>query len=125
VYMAPEQLRGEPPSAASDQFAWGVLAYELLTGKPPWDDSRGNVLLISQVFSLLPPAPSTTNRELPSHVDAVVLRALEKSPAERFHDMAALAVAFESCSPPETAIRSPEARRGSTLIVGVLGLIVA
>src|SRR5262249_24061954 len=35
-YMAPEQLRGEQPDARSDQFAWAVVAYELLTGSLPW-----------------------------------------------------------------------------------------
>jgi len=52
AYMSPEQLRGEPVDGRSDQFAWGVLAYELLVGSSPW--SGGRDAIASQILSCEP-----------------------------------------------------------------------
>src|SRR5437764_497428 len=54
-YMSPEQMRGDPLDAATDQFSWGVIAYELLTGKLPWEVAQGGLPLVAQILSLTPP----------------------------------------------------------------------
>jgi serine/threonine-protein kinase len=86
-YMAPEQLRNEPLDGRADQFSWGVMAFELLTGQLPWVMDGDMLGLISQVLSKEPAPPSALNSAIPAHVDAVVLRALAKSRDQRFSSM--------------------------------------
>ncbi len=92
AYMAPEQLDGHPV-AASDQYALAVMAYELLTGRPPFQGSLSQIMY--QHFQAQPSAPSTLNPQLPSDVDIVLLRALAKKPEDRFASVSAFARAFQ------------------------------
>jgi serine/threonine protein kinase len=90
--MAPEQWSSTPVSA-TDQYALAVMAYEMLTGRPPFVGSMEQ--LMYQHFTVAPPAPSTFNSALSASVDAVLLRALAKKPEERFPSISAFADAFE------------------------------
>jgi serine/threonine protein kinase len=92
LYMAPEQLRGEPTDGRADQFAWGVVAYELLTGKAPWDGSGTGLKLVSEILSKDPPRCG----DLPAAAEATVRKALAKSPRDRFDAMEDVAVALEA-----------------------------
>ena len=92
AYMAPEQLDGHPVPA-SDQYALAVMAYELLTGRPPFQGNLSQVMY--QHFQARPPAPSTLNPQLPRDVDTVLLHALAKKPEERFASVSAFARAFQ------------------------------
>ena len=83
LYMAPEQLRGEPTDGRADQFGWGVVAYELLTGKPPWDSGGTGLQLVSEILSKDPARCA----ELPAAIEATVRKALAKSPRDRFDAM--------------------------------------
>jgi len=87
-YVAPERIRGEAPSPSSDIYGLGVLFYELLTGKVPWD---GNVAQILCGHLELEPAPPSQLIEggLDPAVEKLILRALAKTPAERHKDMEA------------------------------------
>ena len=91
AYMAPEQVRGEDIDGRADQFAWGVLGYELLTGRLPWKTARDVVGFIAAVVSEEPAAPGTVVSGIPPAVDAAIVRALAKNPAHRFPTMAAAA----------------------------------
>ena len=55
AYMAPEQLRAEPVDARADQFAWGVVAYELLSGRRPWETTGGGYPLAAEILTRQPP----------------------------------------------------------------------
>jgi len=88
AYMSPEQLCSEPVDGRADQFAWGVLAYELLTGALPWQRDEGRDELLTQILFKEPEPPSRRVAAIPPHVDAVVLRALSKAQADRFGSMA-------------------------------------
>jgi serine/threonine protein kinase/tetratricopeptide (TPR) repeat protein len=93
LYMAPEQLLSAPLDGRTDQFAWGVLSYELLTGQPPW--SGEPIAVISQILSQ-PPAPIRRSRpEIPSAVEEIVMRTLAKSPGDRFRSMEEVIAALE------------------------------
>jgi len=94
AYMSPEQVRGGVVDERSDQFSWGVLAYELLTGSLPWHRGDGNAELARTILSTNPPPPSAVRSGIEQHVDAVVLRALAKDPGARFPSMAALVSAL-------------------------------
>ncbi len=86
LYMAPEvafQLELEAPMRArADVYSLGCLAYELLTGRPPFDGD-GNIGIMLQHVTTQAPPPSTLRPDLPPEFDQVVLRALAKDPAER------------------------------------------
>lgn len=91
-YSAPEQLRGKP-SFASDQYSLGIVTYEWLCGKRPFEGTRWEIF--NQHLSVAPAPLRETCPELPAEVEAVVLRALAKDPRERFASMQAFAYALE------------------------------
>ena len=82
-YMAPEQVRGESIDFRADLFAAGVVLYQLLTGKRPFDgDSEFSIM--HQIMDEHPPVPSTINTALPKALDRVVARALAKDRGLRY-----------------------------------------
>jgi serine/threonine protein kinase/tetratricopeptide (TPR) repeat protein len=89
-YMAPEQIRTQSIDGRADQFAWGVMSYELFTGRLPF---KGE-LAIDVLRSILQdePQPPSTFAPLPPIVDQVVMRALEKDPARRWPSMQSVLV---------------------------------
>jgi serine/threonine-protein kinase len=129
-YMPPEQMRGEALDGRADQFAWGVVAYELLAGRPPWVGDGDLLHVVSQVLSTDPPAPRSVSPELPEGVDAVVMRALAKARDERFASMddlvSALAAASNVPASPAAdaspSVARRRAGRGRALLTAV-GLI--
>jgi serine/threonine protein kinase len=86
-YMSPEQMRGELLDARSDQFSWGVVAFQVLTGVTPWGDGLDAVHLIAQVLGKAPPQASEKNPDVPAWLSSVVDRALAKDPDARFASM--------------------------------------
>ena len=93
MYMAPEQLRGEPLDGRTDQFAWGVLACELFTGKLPWDGE--GIAVLSQILAQEVAPLSGRSPEIPARVDAVIRKALSKAPGNRFAAMEEIAAELE------------------------------
>lgn len=93
-YMAPEQIHGEPPSAQTDVFALGVVTYELLTGRPPFDAERYESLIL-QIATQTPIAPDVRMPELPAELARAVMKALAREKTERFQDVSAFARALE------------------------------
>jgi eukaryotic-like serine/threonine-protein kinase len=87
-FMSPEQLRGQPLDGRSDIYALGILAYEMLTGRLPFDESRGPSEIIQFHMQAIPPPPSSMRPELGigRDVDAVVLKMVAKSREERHTD---------------------------------------
>jgi WD40 repeat protein len=94
-YMAPEQIRGKP-EFASDQYALGVITYEWLCGRRPFEGSTWAVL--RQHLEDPPPRLREQHASIPEEVEAVVLRALEKDPQQRFVSVQAFASALERAS---------------------------
>jgi tetratricopeptide (TPR) repeat protein len=85
MYMAPEQIAGNPPDERSEVFSVGVIAYELLAGKPPYQAATMEALFV-QIANRVPPPIEG----LADDVAAIVTRALEKDPAARWPSMAVL-----------------------------------
>jgi eukaryotic-like serine/threonine-protein kinase len=94
--MAPEQCSGGPVDARADVYAVGLALYELVAGRGPFDDLRGNDHALRYAHcERRPVAPSAVAPQpLPPALDALILRALAKSPAERFQTAAEMAVAL-------------------------------
>jgi serine/threonine-protein kinase len=93
-YLSPEQAQGFAVSAASDLYSIGVILYELLTGVVPFEGETAVAIAFKQV-SAEPRPPSALNPSLPRSLDAVVLRALAKDPAERYADADQLIAALQ------------------------------
>jgi tetratricopeptide (TPR) repeat protein/TolB-like protein len=82
-YMAPEQLRGEPIDARSDIWGVGAILYEMATGKRPFPETTGP-LLINAILNHEPESPSRINARVSPGLEKVILKALDKDPAQRY-----------------------------------------
>ncbi len=100
-YMSPEQAMGEKTvDARADVYALGAVTYEMLTGEPPFTGSTVQAIIAKLMTD--PPRPLTELRKsVPIHVEAAVLGALEKVPADRIPNAAAFSHALE-----DTAFRA-------------------
>lgn len=104
AYMAPEQVRGEPSTAASDIWSLGVLLYEMVAGRPPFSGQSIPAVLYQVTYEEPPPLPQVSPA-----VQKVLLRALEKDPNRRFPSARKLADAFRAAATP-VAVRPRRAR---------------
>ncbi|MBK9055533.1 MAG: protein kinase [Chloroflexi bacterium] len=89
-YMAPEQVLNQPVTPATDIYALGGLLYKMITGRRPYEGENGPTLMMRRLNE----APEPPHRLVPgldSGVERVILKALEKDPAHRYQDAAAMA----------------------------------
>lgn len=99
---SPEQVRAEGPvDGRADVYALGMTLYRLAAGKLPFYGERMDLLRLH--VEAEPPTPSTTNKAIPPELDALILRAIEKSPDDRFASAAEFGVALRSLD-PETLV---------------------
>lgn len=105
LYMAPEQWEGQPVPA-TDQYALAVMAYELLTGRPPFAGTNSQQLWY-QHKHVQPRPPSAFNSAIPLALDSVILRALQKNPDQRFRSITLFAQAFQRALIDNTTRLSP------------------
>jgi serine/threonine protein kinase len=95
-YMAPEVIAGEPAKVAADIYAVGAIVYELLTGSPPFRGPLAAILVRQLHEAVEPPSKRAPNVGIVAELDAVVLKALSREPADRHASADELAVAFVS-----------------------------
>ena len=93
-YLSPEQVEGDAASVASDLYSIGVILYELLTGRRPFDGDTVAAVLLSHVRDQ-PAPPSAVNAAVTPEMDAIVMRALEKNPDARYANAEAFIAALE------------------------------
>lgn len=93
-YLSPEQAQGQTVSESSDLYAVGVVLYELLTGSVPFEGESAVTIALMQV-SAEPKPPSTRNPAVGPALDAVVMRALAKDPAQRYGNADELIAALQ------------------------------
>ena len=121
AYMSPEQAGTTYQiDGRSDLYSLGCVLYEMLAGTPPFTGPSTQALLARHALDAVPPL-KTVRKSLPEHVEQVVMRALEKVPADRFASAAALATALEA--PASIPRRSLRSRRVAALVAGI-GLLL-
>jgi serine/threonine-protein kinase len=149
-YLSPEQAQGMAVSAASDLYSIGIIIYELLTGRVPFEGESAVTIALKQVNER-PTPPTVYNSAVTPELEAVVMRALEKEPARRFQDadefisalqaaregvatpaMVAAPTAVEPIAPPSESYAYPseplpprEEREGSRWWLWLLAVLVA
>jgi tRNA A-37 threonylcarbamoyl transferase component Bud32 len=97
LYMSPEQAVGETePDSRSDIYSLGAVAYFMLTGRPPFVDDKPLKILFAHARDPVTP-PSELRAEVPSDLEAVILRCLEKRPGDRYQSVSALEEALGEC----------------------------
>ncbi|MBP8857450.1 MAG: SUMF1/EgtB/PvdO family nonheme iron enzyme, partial [Anaerolineaceae bacterium] len=94
-YMAPEQGLGKEVDGRADIYGLGVVLYEMVTGRKPYEAETPLAVLLKQVNDPLP-RPKQYIPDLPDEVERVIFKALAKKPEDRYEDMAAFAAALES-----------------------------
>ncbi len=111
AYMSPEQVKELPLTHQSDIFSLGVVLFQMLTGKLPFQGTN-NYSMIYQIINSEQPVPSALRTEIPAQLDEIVRRALQKSPEARYqtweqfsHDLVAV---FGNLQKPERAMPDSE-----------------
>jgi serine/threonine-protein kinase len=105
-YLSPEQAQGFDVTAVSDLYSIGVILYEALTGRVPFEADSAVAVAMKQV-SQTPQRPSSINHRVSPALDAVVMRALAKEPGERFQSADAFIAALDA------ALKEPKAGDGT------------
>jgi len=112
LYMAPEFWKGAAVPA-SDQYALALIIYEMITGVLPFQGEAPEQLFYQHMY-VEPPLPSTMNPSISEEIDAVLLRALAKNPANRYSSVAAFAKAFRQALVQKGTLASPAIDTGKT-----------
>jgi beta-lactam-binding protein with PASTA domain/tRNA A-37 threonylcarbamoyl transferase component Bud32 len=119
-YLSPEQARGERVDARSDLYSAGCLLYELLTGRPPFTGDSP-VAIAYQHVRENPVPPSRVDPDVPAWADAIVLKAMAKSPADRYQtaadmraDLQRAASGMPVSAPPTRLDNYPRTQRMGT-----------
>jgi hypothetical protein len=121
-YMSPEQVNGSRDlDARSDVYALGCVLYEMLVGEPPFVGRTTQAVMARQRHDA-PVAPSAMRPTIPPNVDAAVLRALAKSPVDRFASMKEFIEALDR--PADRPVRPARVVR-RRVAVGVIAALVA
>jgi len=110
AYMAPEQFSGQPADARADMYAFGVLLYEMLTGRVPFEGDSAQIMYGH--LQQPPPPPRQLNPALPNAIERLILRMLEKNPDVRPQSAAELAAELR-------ALQSVGAALGTTVALAV------
>jgi hypothetical protein len=133
-YLSPEQVRDDEVDARSDIYAAGVVLYELVTGRPPFQ-AENDIATAMMRLTVDPVPPRSIVPGLPRAVEAAILRAMARSPDDRFATAESLRGALERWAAVETPATAPVAQperargRGATfrswMLVPLLLVVVA
>ena len=115
-YMSPEQLEGKAVDERADVFAFGVMCYEMLCGRRPFQGET-QLAALASILQITPEAPSHVRHDVPKSAERVVMRCLEKKPDARYRSAAELHRDL-------VALHPPPVRRGASLRAALIGVAV-
>ena len=134
AYFAPEQAAGEPPDERADVFSLGALLFEMLTGRSPFRKATLASTMTAVCDERLP-EPSQLNPDVPAELDAIVMRALAKSPEVRHQSAASLAAELRGVAAildvrtgdrePPVVVERPARRRSPVLLLSLTTVVVS
>ncbi len=113
-YMSPEQVLGQPVTAASDIYSLGIMIYELLLGRVPFDDNNSVFVAMKQIRENAP-LPRTLNQAFPARLESTLMQALEKDPERRYRTASELSSAYRQA----LQILGPDVSRQSYVVQSV------
>ena len=122
AYMSPEQATAGTLDARSDQYSLACVLYEMLVGEPPVTGPNAQAIIARRLADPVRPMRSVRST-VPEHIEAAVLRALERVPADRFPDIATFSAALENSGATIDSRKSRRSRR-SAFALSVLVLVV-
>lgn len=114
-YMAPEQIQGDPVDHRTDVYALGIVLYEMVTGRVPFDATTPAAALYKQINEPPPPI-SEAKVEIPGWLEDIIQKAIAKNPADRYQRAADLAAALRDRRAPEHVPTPPPMPTGSTRV---------
>jgi serine/threonine-protein kinase len=126
AYMSPEQCRGGPIDGRSDEYSLAITAYEMLTGRRPFEAQTTEDLLQQQIETS-PPRPRELNPGIPGPVEAVLLRGLAKDPNDRYPTVRAFGRALTGAVEQTRGVSLETKAALATVapnLIGVLALIL-
>ena len=126
AYMAPEQLRGQSVSPQTDIYALGVMGYELITGRLPFEGETAFITALKRIQEA-PIPPERWVEDLPAAVSAALLRALAVTPADRFASASEMiaALAGRAALPPSPPAAARRSRWRAAWPLALIGGLVA
>ncbi len=145
TYISPEQAGGTEPDARSDLYSLGVVLYELLIGKPPFREETEVATALKHLHEM-PPSPRSMRAGIPRDLDAAIMKALAKDPADRFasaeqmrdalggHSVGIQGSTQAIAKPPQTPVPARASNSGASgsaafqemrRILPIVGLVVA
>jgi eukaryotic-like serine/threonine-protein kinase len=140
-YMAPELGQGNPVDNRTDVYCLGVVLFELITCRRPFEDENPFTVVVKHMLEA-PPSPRIHAPDLPVHLEQIILKTLQKEPSERYQSMAALAADLEkvlhspddldnhvqhrpSAPPPEKTRSLAKPRKRPSMLLSIAALILA
>ena len=124
AYMAPEQVSGDTIDQRADLYSWGVIAYELLSGRHPFAGKTSAQQLMAAHITESPTPVGDVAPGVPSAVSAIVMRTLAKNPADRPANAGELVAALAAPSPGAQGGAQPARRTRKRAAAAALGLVV-
>ena len=125
MYMAPEQAAADPTTdQRADIYAWGVVAYELISGKHPFAEMTSPQALLTAQMSDTPPPITATNPDVPRSIADLVLRCLSKTAAMRPATGTELLAALDDPSTARLPRVHMDSRRRRGVLIATLGIVL-
>jgi len=120
-YMAPEQIKGQDSDSRTDIYSLGILLYEMVTGRVPFESDSEYGLMMAQINEA-PQPPRSIVPQIPLHLEQAIMRALAKNPDARFQTVGEFRMALESSNVIPTAARENRAMTAPTAVIETAGV---